>query len=113
MQQSKDRILITHTGSLPRGEKLGNLLMEEERGQAVDKGELGAEIERRVGFVLKKQAEAGGESATDGEPGRGGFQTYIPQRMSGFGGVSKRPGAKEFTEFPLFTSRMMARIPHT
>ncbi|MGH8211568.1 MAG: cobalamin-independent methionine synthase II family protein, partial [Steroidobacteraceae bacterium] len=42
-----------------------------------------------------------------------GFQTYIPQRMSGFGGVSKRPGAKEFTEFPLFTSRMMARIPHT
>jgi 5-methyltetrahydropteroyltriglutamate--homocysteine methyltransferase len=50
--------------------------------------------------------------ANDGEQGRVGFQTYILQRMSGFGGVSKRPYGKEFTQFPDFTQRMMARIPN-
>jgi 5-methyltetrahydropteroyltriglutamate--homocysteine methyltransferase len=49
--------------------------------------------------VLKKEAEAGIDSANDGEQGRVGFQTYIPQRMDGFGGVSKRPFGKEFIEF--------------
>jgi 5-methyltetrahydropteroyltriglutamate--homocysteine methyltransferase len=113
MQLSKDRILTTHTGSLPRGEKLGAMLIDEEHGRPVDKRELAAEIDRRVEHVLRKQAEAGVDVANDGEQGRVGFQTYIPQRMSGFGGASKRPGAKEFAEFPLFAQRMMARIPHT
>jgi 5-methyltetrahydropteroyltriglutamate--homocysteine methyltransferase len=113
MQLSKDRILITHTGSLPRGDTLGALLIDEEHGRPVDKRALAAEIDRRVAHVLKKQAEAGVDVANDGEQGRVGFQTYIPQRMSGFGGVSKRPGAKEFAEFPLFAQKMLARIPHT
>ena len=30
------------------------------------------------------------------EQRRVGFQTYVPQRMTGFGGESKRPGAREF-----------------
>ena len=113
MQLSKDRILVTHTGSLPRGETLGNMLIDDERGQPVDKRALTAEIEQRVAHVLKKQAEAGVDIANDGEQGRVGFQTYIPQRMSGFGGASKRPYAKEFIEFPLFTKKMLSRIPRT
>src|SRR5690349_590521 len=35
MQLSKDRILVTHTGSLPRGEALGNMLIDDERGRLV------------------------------------------------------------------------------
>jgi 5-methyltetrahydropteroyltriglutamate--homocysteine methyltransferase len=113
MQLSKDRILVTHTGSLPRGEELGNMLIDEESGRSVDKRALAAEIERRVAHVLKMQAEAGVDIANDGEQGRVGFQTYVPQRMSGFGGASKRPYAKEFIEFPQFTAKMLARISHT
>ena len=113
MQLSKDSILVTHTGSLPRGETLGNMLIDDERGRPVDKRALAAEIERRVAHVLKKQAEAGVDIDNDVEQGRVGFQTYIPQRMSGFGGASKRPFAKEFIEFPQFTAKMMARISHT
>jgi 5-methyltetrahydropteroyltriglutamate--homocysteine methyltransferase len=113
MQLSTDRILVTHTGSLPRGEALGNLLIDDERGRPVDKRALAAEIERRVGHVLKQQAAAGVDVANDGEQGRVGFQTYIPQRMSGFGGASKRPYAKEFIEFPQFTAKMLTRIAHT
>ncbi len=113
MQLSTDRILVTHTGSLPRGEALGNLLIDDERGRPVDKRALASEIERRVGHVLKQQAAAGVDVANDGEQGRVGFQTYIPQRMSGYGGASNRPYAKEFIEFPQFTAKMLTRIAHT
>jgi 5-methyltetrahydropteroyltriglutamate--homocysteine methyltransferase len=66
-----------------------------------------------VAHVLAKQAEVGIDVANDGEQGRVGFQTYLMQRMSGFGGASKRPYGKEFLEFPQFTERMMQRIPKT
>jgi 5-methyltetrahydropteroyltriglutamate--homocysteine methyltransferase len=113
MRKSETRILVTHVGSLPRGERLANLLIENELGHAVDQSELLAETERRVGHVMAKQHEAGVDIANDGEQGRVGFQTYMPQRMSGFGGESKRPVPPEFTEFPLFAQRLQARIPRT
>lgn len=113
MNANHDRILTTHTGSLPRGEPLGSLLIDQEQGEPVSAKTLAAETERRVAHVLRKQAEVGIDIANDGEQGRVGFQTYLMQRMSGFGGVSKRPYGKEFLEFPQFTERMMQRIPKT
>jgi 5-methyltetrahydropteroyltriglutamate--homocysteine methyltransferase len=113
MHKSVDRILISHVGSLPRGDELGDMLIEEEAGRSVDKRKLEELIEGLVTHVLTKQREAGVDIANDGEQGRVGFQTYVPQRMSGFGGVSKRPYAKEFIEFPQFTKKMLSRIPRT
>ena len=113
MSSKENRILTTHTGSLPRGEPLGSLLIDQEQGEAVSQEALAAAIENRVAHVLGKQAEVGIDIANDGEQGRVGFQTYLMQRMSGFGGVSKRPYGKEFLEFPQFTQRMMQRIPKT
>lgn len=113
MQRSDERILTTHTGSLPRGEPLSSMLIDDEQGEAVDKNEMAAVTEERVAHVLRKQAEAGIDVVNDGEQGRVGFQTYLMQRMSGFGGVSERPYGKEFLEFPQFTERMMQRIPKT
>jgi 5-methyltetrahydropteroyltriglutamate--homocysteine methyltransferase len=98
---------------LPRGEPLGSMLIDEESGRAVDPQALRAAIEQRVTHVLKKQVEVGVDVVNDGEQGRVGFQTYLPQRMRGFGGVSQRPYGKEFLEFPQFTERMMQRIPKT
>ena len=113
MHKSVDRILVTHVGSFPRGEQLGELLIEDELGHPVDKAKLAEEVDQRVRYVLQKQREAGVDIANDGEQGRVGFQTYVPQRMSGFGGVSKRPFAREFIEFPLFTKQMLSRTPKT
>ena len=109
MKKSDSRILITHVGSLPRGERLTDLLIEDELNPATDRTTLTEEIERRVGLVMQKQREAGVDIANDGEQGRVGFQTYVPQRMTGFGGESKRPAPPEFTEFPLFAARLLAR----
>jgi 5-methyltetrahydropteroyltriglutamate--homocysteine methyltransferase len=113
MQRSIDRILTTHAGSIPRGEQLGTMLIEQELGKPVDRAKLDELTDARVAHVLNKEAEVGIDSANDGEQGRVGFQTYVPQRMDGFGGVSKRPYGKEFIEFSQFTQRMMARIPKT
>ena len=95
MHKSIDHILITHTGSLPRGAELNDLLIADEAGEAVDKGKLTEKIEQRVAYVMEKQRWAGVDIANDGEQGRVGFQTYVPKRMSGFGGefeAAVRPG---------------------
>jgi 5-methyltetrahydropteroyltriglutamate--homocysteine methyltransferase len=113
MKTSNDRILTTHAGSLPRGEPLGTMLIDEEQGKTVDKSKREAATDARVAYVLGKQTEVGIDIVNDGEQGRVGFQTYVPQRMSGFGGASKRPYGKEFIEYPQFTKRMMERIPRT
>jgi 5-methyltetrahydropteroyltriglutamate--homocysteine methyltransferase len=113
MKMKNERILTTHTGSLPRGEPLGSLLIDQEQGEPVSVSALESATESRVAHVLKKQVDVGIDIANDGEQGRVGFQTYLMQRMSGFGGASKRPYGKEFLEFPQFTQRMMQRIPKT
>jgi 5-methyltetrahydropteroyltriglutamate--homocysteine methyltransferase len=111
MLHSADRILTTHTGSLPRGEPLGSMLIDQEAGKAVDEAELAEAIEARIAHVLQKQAEVGIDSANDGEQGRVGFQTYVPQRMSGFDGVSNRPYGQDWLTFPQFNERFFQRLP--
>ena len=70
--------------------------------------------DERVAYIMEKQVHAGIETvANDGEQGRVGFQTDVPQRWSGFGGKSSRPDGREFVDFPKFTERTMARIPKT
>jgi methionine synthase II (cobalamin-independent) len=86
------------------------MLIDEEAGKPVNNRALESHIGLRVSHVLEKQAAAGIDIINDGEQGRVGFQTYVTQRMSGFGGVSKRPYGKEFIEYPQFTKRMMERL---
>ena len=69
MHKSTDRILTTHAGSIPRGEPLGEMLIDEEAGKPVDKSALQSNVELRVSRVLEKQAEAGVDIVNDGEQG--------------------------------------------
>ena len=103
VQKSQDRILVTHAGSLPRGEPLGSMLIDQEAGKPVEAAALKKAIEARVTHVLNKQVEVGIDEVNDGEQGRIGFQTYVAQRMSGFGGVSDRPYGKDWQTFPQFS----------
>jgi 5-methyltetrahydropteroyltriglutamate--homocysteine methyltransferase len=113
MKLSTERILTTHAGSMPRGEPLSSMLIDQEDGKRIDRKKIDEVTEERVAHVMKKEAEVGIDIANDGEQGRVGFQTYMPQRMDGFGGESSRPYGREFVEFPKFTERMLARIPKT
>jgi len=113
MLKSVDYILTTHTGSLPRGKELNDLLIADEAGEKVDQAKLNDLVEKRVAHVMEKQRWAGISVANDGEQGRVGFQTYLPKRMSGFGGESKRPFGQEWIQLPLYTEKFMARLPKT
>ena len=65
MHTSADRILTTHAGSIPRGEPLGQMLIDEEAGKPVDNSALESNIGLRVSHVLEKQAEAGIDIVND------------------------------------------------
>ena len=111
MLQSRDRILTTHVGSLPRAESLSDLLISREEGAAIDPEQLAREMDRAVLHVVQKQAEAGIDIGNDGEQQRVGFQTYVPQRMSGFSGASKRRTSRDHTEFPALMENLLRRFP--
>jgi 5-methyltetrahydropteroyltriglutamate--homocysteine methyltransferase len=109
---SRDRILTTHVGSLPRNETLSELLILREAGQKYDEKEMTAELDKAVRHVVDKQASAGVDIGNDGEQQRVGFQTYVPQRMEGFAGVSNRRRGKEFDDFPDLVANLQRRFPH-
>jgi 5-methyltetrahydropteroyltriglutamate--homocysteine methyltransferase len=108
---SSDRILTTHVGSLPRSETLGDILVRREAGEKIDAKLLDAEMDKAVRHVVEKQKEAGIDIGNDGEQQRVGFQTYVPQRMTGFAGESKRRRGQEFEEFPELVETLKRRFP--
>ena len=85
MKTSKDRILTTHTGSLPRPKALTELILARETGGAVDAGSFEAEAAKAVDDVVGKQVAAGIDIVSDGEMSKPSYTTYIRHRVSGIG----------------------------
>jgi 5-methyltetrahydropteroyltriglutamate--homocysteine methyltransferase len=98
-------------GSLPRNNRLSDLLVSREEGKPVDAGELKKEMDVAVRQIVEKQAKAGVDIGNDGEQQRVGFQTYVPQRMSGFAGESKRRRGRDYEEFPELIEVLARRFP--
>ena len=105
MKLSKDRILTTHVGSLPRSEKVFKLIFEKEDGKNIDKKEYDEVIAEAVKTVVKKQEEVGVDVVSDGEQSKISYATYIKDRLNGFEGDSPRQTPKDLEEFPTFSSR--------
>jgi 5-methyltetrahydropteroyltriglutamate--homocysteine methyltransferase len=98
MLMSSERTLVSHVGSLPRPEKLSDLLIRQEAGETIDAAELARQVETATVHVIDKQVEAGVDVGNDGEQSRVGFQTYVPRCLCGFGSESKRPPARDQLE---------------
>lgn len=112
MQNSEQHILTTHVGSLPRSPALRELLIRQERGDAIDLTALDEQVETAVRNVIRRQYEAGIDIANNGEQPRVGFSTYVANRMSGFGGESARPVAIDAKEFPDWAALRQAQRRH-
>jgi len=106
MTRSERRILTTHVGSLPRPPALRDLLVRQDRGEAIDAATLAREAEAAVRHVVQRQLEAGIDVGNDGEQPRVGFSTYPARRMRGFGGESKRRLSRDQIEHPDYASRL-------
>lgn len=113
MRTSETRILTTHVGSLPRPPRLTELLLRQERGEAIDEAELTRQVETAVETVVRQQLEVGIDIGNDGEQPRVAFHTYVARRMRGFGGGWVRPVRRDVTDFPDFAAMWRARQQST
>src|SRR5712692_8811504 len=92
MQWSQNRILTTHTGSLPRPPELTRLYVQRARGGAIDRDELDRLGKAALGRIVDKQREA--------------FFLYVRHRMSGFGGNWQRWPRGDVERYPLLKAQM-------
>ena len=107
---SRDPLLITQTGSLPRPAELSTSLRAERRAGVHRSDEVRAAAAAATRDVVANQIAAGVDIVGDGEQGRVGFQIYIPQRMSGFAGSEERNPPSELRDFPQFAKVWMERL---
>jgi 5-methyltetrahydropteroyltriglutamate--homocysteine methyltransferase len=110
MRRSEDRILTTHTGSLPRPPGLTRLYVRRARGESVDMAELERLGHAALRAVVKKQAEAGVDIGNNGEQQREGFFLHIRHRMSGFGGSWQRRTRADALRYPIFLQQMEQQL---
>ncbi len=95
-----DRILTTHTGSLPRTRKVVELLLAEDRNPGARHDELMAAVREAVTGVVRRQVECGLDIINDGEQGRTDYTVHVLGRLSGFEGESAPPMGTGEPEFP-------------
>ena len=109
MKASTDRILVTHTGSLPRPDALRRLYVRQSRNEAISDGELKATGREAVVESIRRQVAAGVDIGNDGEQQRGAFFLDIRHRMKGFGGSWKRPPRGDVLKYPSFQRAIEAQ----
>src|SRR5262249_43484173 len=100
MKRSTDRILTTHTGSLPRTPKVVELLLAEQKNRGARKKELDAAVREAIAYAVGKQVECGLDVVNDGEQGRTDYTVHVLDRLSGFAGESTPPLGTGDAEFP-------------
>lgn len=83
MRTSTDRILTTHTGSLPRPAALVSLIIAREKGEAVDADVYERESAKAVTEVVAKQKAAGVDIVSDGEMSKPSYTMYVRHRVDG------------------------------
>ena len=110
MRRSEDRILTTHTGSLPRPPELTRLYVRRARGESVDAPELLELGRTALRGIVRKQAEAAVDIGNNGEQQREGFFLHIRHRMSGFGGSWQRRTRADALRYPVFRQMMEQQL---
>jgi 5-methyltetrahydropteroyltriglutamate--homocysteine methyltransferase len=89
MKRSTERILTTHTGSLPRPADLLPLLRQKEDGELRDAAALAACVKISVVEVVRRQIDTGIDIVNDGEMSKPSYATYVKDRLSGFDGSER------------------------
>jgi 5-methyltetrahydropteroyltriglutamate--homocysteine methyltransferase len=100
MERSTERILTTHTGSLPRPPQVVELLLAEQKSPGRQSAALNAAVANAVAEVVRKQVDCGLDVINDGEQGRVDYTTYVKDRLTGFDGPSSPPLGTGEPDFP-------------
>jgi 5-methyltetrahydropteroyltriglutamate--homocysteine methyltransferase len=84
LKRSRERLLTTHVGSLPRPDDLWQLLDAKHNGRLRDTAAFEATLRRSVAAVVRRQAEIGVDVLTDGEMPKPTWGGYVRDRLGGF-----------------------------
>ncbi len=107
MKRSTDRILTTHTGSLPQRMDLSVMLEEFDLGEMPDRTKFENRVRDAVAEVVKIQVDAGVDVVSDGEQGKVGYSTYVRHRLTGFEGEGSATARSDWADF----HEAIARLP--
>jgi len=100
MKRSTDRILTTHTGSLPRPPDLREMLQAREKGERPDENVFADRVRSAVAACVAGQARAGIDVVSDGELGKPNFVMYVADRLRGMEGWDDRLYTNNDPDFP-------------
>lgn len=102
VQPSRDRILVTHAGSLPRPDALRKLHVRRSRGEPIAPKQIDKAAHAALREVIAKQAGAGLDLISDGEQSRESFVMYVRYRLSGLGSKGTRLDLADIDKYPQF-----------
>ncbi|HEY1967918.1 MAG TPA: cobalamin-independent methionine synthase II family protein [Pseudonocardia sp.] len=108
MLRSTDRILTTHTGSMPRPTALMQLLDRLDRGRLTDEDRAAYPelVKSAVTDIVGKQLDAGVDVVNDGEMSKVSYSTYVTERVSGFGGKGEPLVIADYLDFPAYAESL-------
>jgi 5-methyltetrahydropteroyltriglutamate--homocysteine methyltransferase len=109
MQRSTERILTTHTGSLPRPDALRTLLIAKKVGEPYDQEALPTRIATAVAESVHKQQAIGLDVINDGEMSKFLYATYVKDRLTGFEGESTPPQVADLQDYPAYAQRLLGQ----
>jgi 5-methyltetrahydropteroyltriglutamate--homocysteine methyltransferase len=105
MKRSTDRILTTHTGSLPRPPELTEMLQRLDARESIDEGAFQQRVRQAVAETVALQRKSGVDVLNDGEEGKVGYSTYIKDRCTGFDGENRSTMVQaEGRDFPAWAA---------
>ena len=118
MKRSRERILTTHAGSLPRPADLLEMVRALADGRPYDRDAYARRVKSAVGEIVRRQVELGVDVIDDGEMGKPSFVTYVTDRLSGFEPSAKAAGlpwsgSKEYISFPEFYAATVPQSANT
>ncbi len=108
MKRSTERILTTHTGSLPRPAEVQELLYAQERDEPFDQAIFEEKARSAVQATVRQQVAAGIDMINDGEMSKISYATYVKHRLTGFSRVEapRRRVWADLEEFPAYAQRV-------
>lgn len=106
MLRSTDRLLTTHTGSLPRPDDLVRIMFAKEEGVPIDHDALETRVRQAVEDAVRRQAKAGIDIVNDGEMSKPSYATYVKDRLSGFGGTGNSFVFQDLKDYPKSAERV-------
>jgi len=106
MKHADSRILATHVGSLPRSQRVVDLIFAREHGETYEQEAFDAVMAEAVASTVARQIDAGIDVVSDGETSKISYATYVKDRYSGFEGDSPRNAPADLKRFPSYLERI-------